>query len=200
MKTLNKRNKTNLAITRFSMLFFIAAIALAAILVTGCKDGTGVELSEAEKQLDELRVATESFKNVEIAKRAGWDAYFPPFCMTHIDLGGMGVHQFNADLVDNEVILTKPELLVYEVQADGSLRYIAVEYMIPYKILPRDAEPPRLFDREFMQNDFFHVWALHVWLIDNPNGTFASFNPQISCANADKTVTFPQPGGMKMHH
>lgn len=104
----------------------------------------------------------------------------------------MGAHQLNGGLVDNTVAVTEPELLVYEPQADGSVRFVAVEYIIPFSIRPRDATPPRLFERAFSHNETYDVWALHAWLVDNPSGTFANFNPAISCVYADTVRTFPE--------
>jgi hypothetical protein len=55
-------------------------------------------------------------------------------------------------------------------------------------VIPRDAwtseEPPVLMGQE-LQLNAFDLWALHVWIWkENPSGIFASWNPDVSCANA----------------
>ncbi|HET6569832.1 MAG TPA: hypothetical protein VFG50_17840 [Rhodothermales bacterium] len=197
--------------------FGIGLLTLAALLFTaGCdlpseaREGTvdanaaantaagsaalrGQDGQSANRQLAALRRATAAFHDVEKAEAAGWNVQFPPECLTHAELGGMGVHRFNPGLVDDTVIVTQPELIVYEPQANGRLRLVAVEYIIPFSIRPRDAAPPTLFGRPFMQNETYDVWALHAWAWKhNPRGTFQNFNPKVTCAYADIVRTFPE--------
>lgn len=54
--------------------------------------------------------------------------------------GGMGFHYGNTDLIDGNVQVDQPELLLYEPQADGSLELVAVEYITPTTSTP--ATPP----------------------------------------------------------
>jgi hypothetical protein len=57
-----------------------------------------------------------------------------------------------------------------------------VEFVVPYAALARTATPPRLFGQDFVHNDVFQVWALHVWTHRaNPSGVFASWNPRVHC-------------------
>ena len=43
----------------------------------------------------------------------------------------MGVHLINAENVDAVVNVDKPEALIYEPQANGKLRIVGVEYIVP---------------------------------------------------------------------
>lgn len=127
------------------------------------------------------------------------------------ELGAMGIHYFRPDLlgitappnprVDGTGTHTdfkEPAILIYEPQADGSLALVAVENLVFIKAWEgagNKAAPSfqgRSFDR--MEDDpstpadeahmFEPHYDLHVWLYrDNPNGVFAQFNPNVSCAH-----------------
>ena len=98
--------------------------------------------------------------------------------------GAMGFHYGNVALIDGVARVDQPELLLYEPEKNGKLRLVAVEYVIPYTAHARSAAPPVLFGQEFKQNDTFQLWGLHAWVWkENPAGMFASWNPQVSCAN-----------------
>ena len=53
-------------------------------------------------------------------------------CIAHPTAGAMGYHYFNKALIDDLVVdVAKPEGLVYAPRADGSLKLVAVEYVVP---------------------------------------------------------------------
>ena len=125
--------------------------------------------------------------------------------------GAMGVHYFRPDLLGisappnprvsgngTHTDFNKPAILIYEPQADGSHELVAVENLVFIKAWEAagNKEPPtyqgKSFDR--MEDDpatgideahmFEPHYDLHVWLYrDNPNGVFAQFNPNVSCAH-----------------
>lgn len=130
-------------------------------------------------------------------------------------LGAMGVHYFRPDLLgitgppDPRVNGTgthtdffSPAILIYEPEEDGSLELVAVENLVfraaweaaghtsppmfgntPYNLMQDDPATP--LDEAHM---FEPHYDLHAWLFrDNPNGTFAQFNPAVSCAHHVKT-------------
>jgi hypothetical protein len=40
-----------------------------------------------------------------------------------------------------------------------------------------------LFGRQFIADDAFGLWALHVWTHrTNPSGTFSPWNPRVHCS------------------
>jgi hypothetical protein len=127
-------------------------------------------------------------------------------------VGAMGIHYFRPDLLGittppnprvngngTHTDFRTPSVLIYEPQKDGSLKLIAVENLV-FRWAWREqghAEPPsfRGVKYEMMEDDprtpvdeahmFVPHYDLHVWLWrDNPNGTFAPFNPNVSCAAA----------------
>lgn len=103
-------------------------------------------------------------------------------CLADPVAGGMGYHYLNPGHVGAEVQVDKPQVIMYEDGPDGRKQMVGVEYIIPFDILPDDADPPRLFGQSFMRNYTFNVWALHVWVWkNNPTGMFADWNPRVSC-------------------
>ena len=130
--------------------------------------------------------------------------------------GAMGIHFFRPDLLGitappnprvngngTHTDFRKPAILIYEPQTDGSLSLVAVENLV-FKSAWTDAghkEPPSFHGvtYELMEDDprtkvdeahmFEPHYDLHVWLFrDNPNGEFAPFNPNVSCAAAKPSM------------
>ena len=131
--------------------------------------------------LARLRSVTARFHDVAVAEA---DGYSVPLtgCVTDPTLGGMGFHVGKASAIDGTVDPLEPEVLLYEPQANGQRRLVAVEFVVPYEFQPRDGPAPRLFGREFVRTDAFELWALHAWIWrNNPSGMFADFNPTVSC-------------------
>ena len=122
---------------------------------------------------------------IEAIIDAEWSAQITDCMVDPGGAGGMGFHYGNVGLIDGSVQVDRPELLLYEPGKNGEFTLVAVEYIIPYTFHGRDAEPPRLFGREFSQNDVFQLWGLHAWVWkENPSGMFASWNPKVTCENA----------------
>lgn len=142
-------------------------------------------------ELAALRKATARFHDIATAEASGWNVNFPPECLTHSTMGGMGYHRLNPTLVDGTVDPSQPELLVYEPEKNGTMRLVAVEYIIPFEIMPETGPAPVLFGQAMLPNDVYQVWARHAWVWkDNPNGTFENFDPKVSCQYATEVRTF----------
>lgn len=141
-----------------------------------------IQASNAREQdLMVLRRVTDPFHSFGFADSSGYSTPITA-CMVDPTLGGMGFHYGNVGLIDGSVQVDQPELLLYQPGSGGKLNLVAVEYIIPYTFVPRDAQPPVLFGEAFTQNDTFQLWGLHVWLWKkNPNGLFASWNPRVNC-------------------
>jgi hypothetical protein len=132
-------------------------------------------------ELARLRTATARFHDIAVADSAGYDIPLTG-CMTDATLGGMGFHFGNGGVIDATVNENEPEVLLYEPQANGRLRLVAVEYIVPYTLAPREGPAPTLFGRDFRQNDDFQLWGLHAWVWrHNPAGVFADWNPDVDC-------------------
>lgn len=139
-----------------------------------------------------VRSATERFKNVDQAIAEGYAEFLG--CVSGRNGGAMGVHYINGSLVGDGVVnADTPEALIYEPQPGGQLRLVAVEYLTFAPVWdPMHADPPaappalegHVFSYTGEPNGYRAPahYELHVWAWkDNPNGTFADWNPQVSC-------------------
>jgi hypothetical protein len=187
-----------------------AALALAVAL------SHPLQGEPSEPDLATVRAATARFQDVRVALAEGYMRDPGNMCVTSKMMGGpanagaMGIHYFRPDLLGitappnprvngngTHTDFLKPSVLVYEPQADGSLRLVAVENLV-FRWAWAEAghkEPPSFHGvkYEMMADDphtkideahmFEPHYDLHVWLFrDNPNGQFAPFNPKVSCA------------------
>ncbi|MDQ6830416.1 MAG: hypothetical protein M3081_16275 [Gemmatimonadota bacterium] len=158
-----------------------ATLLTAIALVAGCGDNPTA--TKQQQDLETLRRVTTPFQTFQTATAAGWSAKITA-CMSDPS-GGMGYHYGNTALIDGAVSVDQPELLLYEPDQTGTLRLVAVEYIVPYTAHSRSDTPPVLFGREFKQNDTFQLWGLHVWAWkENASGLYADWNPQVTCAHA----------------
>jgi hypothetical protein len=150
-----------------------------------------------EKQLAELRKVTARFHTFESAKAAGYTTQITP-CWAHHSAGGMGFHYGNTALFDATVDLLQPETVMYEPQAGGHLKLVGMEYIVPLAAwgaanhdLNDPNDVPQLLGQKFTRHSFLPIFKLHIWLWENnPSGTFADWNPKVSCQHADSTVVF----------
>jgi len=149
-------------------------------------------LASAASQIAKLRRLVAPFHDFQSASDAGWSTLITP-CLVSGDLpstpgtGAMGFHWGNlAYIQDGGVVnLLQPELLLYEPEKNGKLRFVGVEYIVPFADHPASAAPPTLLGQQFAQVPEFGVWGLHIYVgMHNPSGTFAPWNPKVSCANA----------------
>jgi len=132
-----------------------------------------------EQLLRDVKKATSRFHSTTQAINAG---YLPDdHCVSVPGLGGMGFHWVNPSLVDDVFDPLKPEAVLYAPGPNGSLRLVALEYIVMNfnQAAPMFGSQP--FDVEGVPGLPPH-WSLHVWLYeDNPSGIFVPFNPNISC-------------------
>lgn len=130
-----------------------------------------------------VKAATERFRDFAAAQAAGYVKQFPEGCVETAD-GSQGYHWLNPTLVDTIVDPLRPELVMYEPQADGAMKLIGVDYVVPFDQWTA-AEPPTLFGMPLGRNEKLSVYAIHIWTErPNPSGTFAMFNPAASCRYA----------------
>ena len=136
-------------------------------------------------QLGRLRSITARFHDFDATTQPGAD-YGNKLteCIVSDEpgVGAMGFHYGKLSAIDGTVNQDEPEVLLYEPQLNGKPRLVAVEYIIPFEIVPSTATPPRAFNQDFVPDQKLPFWTLHVWLWkDNPSGLFASFNPNVNC-------------------
>ena len=130
-------------------------------------------------------VATARYQDVGVAEEAGWASTIGTLGCFQDGRGGMGVHYVNSSLMDNVVDITKPEALVYELDAAGNvIGLVAHEYIVPVEAWTSQ-KPPRLFGMDFHRHPVLPLWVLHTWLWKpNPTGMFADWNPAVRpCPN-----------------
>ena len=122
-------------------------------------------------------------QDVEVAEAAGWASTLQTLgCFQDPSQGGMGAHHVNASLMDDIVDITKPEALVYELDACGAISgLVAHEYIVPVEAWTSRRPPRRcLFGQAFHRHPVLPLWVLHAWLWkDNPRGMFDDWNPAV---------------------
>ena len=142
---------------------------------------------------DGAKSSTARFHDIEQAKAAGYTATVVDqaglTCIAQAGEGAMGIHLLNpALLFDNGTIdAANPELLVYERRNDGSLKLVALEYLV-FQSDWKGAGKPALFGKEF---DVINAgnrygippsYALHAWIWKpNPSGMLYAWNPRVDC-------------------
>jgi hypothetical protein len=183
-----------------------AVRALAFILVP-------TSLSAADVDLDVMRASVEKYKDINVAFAEG---YISPdnHCVSAEgeglppELGAMGIHFIQPALlqitateprVDGTGTYTdwsKPSILIYEPQADGSMELVAVENLVFEAAWNASGKSEELMLNgrawDHMADDpatpgdeahgFMPHYDQHVWLFrENPMGALMPFNPAVTC-------------------
>jgi len=135
-----------------------------------------------------VRDATERFKDVNVAEAEDYHLQFG--CVSGPDAGAMGMHFVNGPLVGDGLIdVSKPEIVIYEPQPNGSLRLIGADYLVlADQWNANHSTAPELMGQLFhlfeAPNRFGlpPFYTLHVWAWkDSPTGTFVNWNTAVSC-------------------
>ncbi|HXE61160.1 MAG TPA: hypothetical protein VN607_10660 [Gemmatimonadaceae bacterium] len=169
----------------FSLRSALLRGTLLCLAIAGC--GSSDSLTPQQQDIAQLKQAIQPLQDLEAAQHAGYSVIVADpgdghTCLSDPTQGAMGVHYLKAALVDDTAIVTEPEALIYEPQQDGSVKFVGVEYVIPYSIHGENEAPPTLFGQPFMKNATFQLWGLHVWVgRHNPSGEFAMWNPDVTC-------------------
>ncbi|MGH3110484.1 MAG: hypothetical protein ACRDQT_06160 [Gaiellaceae bacterium] len=173
--------------TRLVLLLLAPAIVAAAV--------ASVAFGGSPSDVAAVRAATAKFHDVQKAIDAGYTVELPDrfgeTCIANLtdpDEGAMGVHLVSLSrVIDPALDPTNPEALVYERRNDGTLKLVAVEYVVFQGAV---SEKPELFGVDFDENDGTRYnldpfYALHAWIWKpNPNepaGIFSQWNPRVSC-------------------
>lgn len=165
-----------------------------------------------EVDLDQLRTKLEKFRDVNVALAEG---YITPdnHCVSAAgeglppELGAMGIHYIHPELlqitatdprVDGKGTHTdwsRPAVLIYEPQEDGSLELVAVENLVfeaAWKATGQSSPVlngrswDHMVDDPATPGDEAHGFTAHldqhVWLFrDNPAGILMPFNANVTC-------------------
>jgi hypothetical protein len=191
---------SSLAVKRSKLCFMLfLAIGLGLGGVTAADAQTiSVDKSSARPRasisplVDKVRVATARYLDINVALQEGWVRGTP--CVSGPNSGAMGVHFILSDRVGDGVLdANAPEALIYEPLPSGALRLVGVEFIVlasDWARLHPDGSTPALdghltnYVGEPNRYGLPAFYELHVWAWEqNPNGSFADWNTQVSCDN-----------------
>ena len=159
----------------------LAALSLATVVLVQAKS------PDNKRDLAAIKQATAKYHNLEFALADGYEILFDCTVNPNNPSEAMGQHYINFGLKDDVLELDKPEVLMYEPQANGKMKLVGVEYVI-FEEDWHESAPP-----EFLGHHLHYKTAvgthpagpfyeLHAWVWkDNPNGVFADWNPDVSC-------------------
>lgn len=169
-------------------IMLAAAALLALAVAAGAAVFTGGAIASSPDALQAARAASANFHSIQQAEAAGYVLASP--CVSS-PAGGMGFHYDNPALkADDAIDPARPEILVYAPKANGMLELVAIEYW------KRDADGSLLTDGDRPSvlgqaldgpmpghSPVMPVhYDLHVWVYEtNESGTFAPFNPAVTC-------------------
>lgn len=160
-----------------------------------------------------IRAATVQFEKIENALAAGYIPDPSGRCISAAaeglppQLGAMGIHYMRPDMLgitttaprvdgnNTHTDFMNPSILLYEPQADGSMRLVGVENLVFEKgwRTAGNTEAPRLLTRSWdrMADDsstaqdeahgFEPHFDQHVWLVGLPEHALLPFNPAVTC-------------------
>ncbi|HXP41021.1 MAG TPA: hypothetical protein VN833_12145 [Candidatus Acidoferrales bacterium] len=150
---------------------------------------TADQQSKQSTLLRVVREATERFKDVRHAEHEGYRLEFG--CVSGDDFGAMGLHYVNDTLVGDGIVdVTRPQIVLYEAQPDGSLKLTGADYLVIASAWDEKhpGTPPQLMGQIFhyfeSPNRFGlpAFYTLHVWAWkENPKGAFVNWHPNVSC-------------------
>jgi hypothetical protein len=164
----------------------VAAALVAVAWATACSNSgqsgpTEPAAPPTPAAVEALRATLAPYASLKLAKDAGYDTQITD-CMSNGDVGAMGEHFGKLALIDDKLDANVPEVLIYEPGVSGALSLVGVEFVVPFALVPKSAQPPTLFGQAFTPDDVFGLWTLHVWTHRaNPSGLFAQWNPRVHC-------------------
>jgi len=160
--------------------------ALLALQASASQMGPPTPLLEA------VRNATARYLDINEAFRDGFVTGTP--CVSGPDVGAMGVHLVLPARIGSGVLNpAQPQALIYEPNADGTMRFVGVEFIILESVWvannPAGGVPAlegNLLNYVGTPNRYglpafyeIHVWA---WQ-NNPQGSYADWNTQVTCSH-----------------
>ena len=177
--------RSRLPHVRRPLIILIGAALAAGVVATPVEAG--------ESGLAALRSATAPFHSIAAARAAGYTVQVYDLagitCIADPNgSGAMGIH-FLDPAVLGTVDPTKPQLVIYVPRKDGSLKLVAVEFLV----IAADwdathASPPELFGQSYRLTTAPNryglpaFYELHVWAWQpNPLGMFNEWNPRVTC-------------------
>ncbi len=197
------------------MLSRLARAGAIALIALGAP--SQLLAQDAEPTIDEIRAAVDRFQDVEVALAEGYVPDPSGMCVSAemvglpAELGAMGIHYFRPDLLGltafeprvdgtgTHTDFTRPALLLYEPQHDGSLELVGVENLVfekAWQEAGHDGPPTfqgraweRMADDPETELDEAHAFTphfdQHVYLYrESPESPLDPFNPNVTCEHA----------------
>jgi hypothetical protein len=172
-----------------TFLYVCGSIALCACTRSSTRPAPGedavlVQAATYERSvqvdLERVRTATYAYRDIGVAHSAGFPTTTPA-CLENQPAGGMGQHYVDRRILDDQLDVERPEILVYAPTSDGKQKLVGVEYIIPLSKWQKQ-EAPRIFGRSLKRSEQLQLWYLHVWAWEkNDAGLFADWNPAVKC-------------------
>ncbi|MDN5864323.1 MAG: hypothetical protein L0I62_03785 [Gammaproteobacteria bacterium] len=170
----------------------LGAIVMASLMVPAGQAAAQGFFNRGASGDDDLvsivRNTSARFRDIDVAYAEGYVQSLG--CISAPAEGAMGQHLMKPSLVDGVLDATQPEMLVYEPRRNGTMRLVAVDFLIFYDAWHANHDfPPALAGQNFFLVDSPNsfgapvFYTLHVWAFKyNPNGAFAMWNPRVSCS------------------
>jgi len=173
-----------------------------ALLVVGIAAGGSIGIAAAQSGGDSRATladavqATAKYHQLDVAKGDEYGLFVDKNNVACIamdnmpEMGAMGIHYVKGALVgDGAIDASTPEAVVYEPEANGRLRLVALEYVVLQSDWDaKHASPPTLFGQAFNFTPSGNryglppFYSLHAWIWKhNPSGMFSMWNPEVSC-------------------
>jgi hypothetical protein len=182
----NRRHTAKLTLSLAGILAF-ATLSISPVGAQG-HDHDAQSRAVSGELVKVVRDVTRPFQDVAAAEAAGYGLQFG--CVSGPDAGAMGLHYVNLPLVlDGEIDVTRPEIVIYEPAGKGRARLIGADYLVFADQWDQThTSAPELMGQKFQQfespNRFGlpRFYTLHVWAWkDSPTGTFVNWNTNVSC-------------------
>lgn len=184
------------------------SLTIAALCLVGTSACDSDELTGTETAVEQLRSDFAQYQDIAKANAAGYTTWSPDPTVSGSTCpsapeGKMGYHLLNvsargsaASPATGDAVIDplKPEMLLYEKKADGSMVLVGVEWIVFKAAWERDkgagAPAPTVIGLTMPSADHSFVtggpsiphYELHAWIFrDNPLGMFEHYNPNITC-------------------
>lgn len=165
---------------------------LGAAAAPHAHHGPATSVVVAPPDLARMRAGTARYQQFAEARA---DGFVPLSECVAAPWGGMGYHFGHPDRLQSLTLdPALPQVLLYEPMKNGRMRLVGVEFMIHGEAwyAAGNTSAPALAGRTFdppnpdhPDEDVRPFYTLHVWAWrENPDGVFAPFNPNVSCAHA----------------
>lgn len=169
-------------VTRIARWCLTVGLLMLGTAIGGDLANDGATLT---RDLGVLQRAVAAFRDVRAAEAAGFSASLA--CRAG-PAGSQGVHYVSAAPVGGgPPVVGAPQRLLYEPWS-GGLHHVGVAYLVDQAEWhgAGHTEPPSLFGQPFRRDEHLRgdpTYVLVVWVPQvNPSGTFADWNPLVSCA------------------